>query len=200
MNTDELADYIEDNNQYSYKDIRYTIDGVLINETLFSTTLPRLLYAKLLSSFTHQEQNFIGNNVHIGENCVIGGQGFGYELNEDGTWFAIPHLGNVVIQDNVIIHNLVNIDRGVTGSTVIGEGTRIDSRVHVAHNVQIGKHCLIVAGSVIGGSVEIGNYSFIGMNASIKQKVKIGRKVTVGAGAIVIGDVPDNTVVKGLWK
>lgn len=200
MTTDQLADFIEDNHNYQYKDIRYTMDGVLINETLFSTTKPRLLYAKLLSSFTHQAENFIGSNVHIGQNCTIGGQGFGYERDEDGTWFAIPHLGNVVIQDNVIIHNLVNIDRAVTGSTVIGEGTRIDSRVHIAHNAQIGKHCLIVAGSVIGGSVEIGDYSFIGMNASIKQKVKIGKKVTIGAGAIVIGDVPDKTIVKGLWK
>lgn len=200
MTTNELADFIEDDYVYTPQEIKYTMDGVLINDKLFSTTSPRLLYAKLLASFTHQSENFIGDNVKIGHNCTIGGQGFGYELDEDGTWFAMPHLGNVVIENNVIIHNLTNIDRAVTGSTIIGEGCRIDSRVHIAHNVKLGKHCLVVAGVVIGGSVEVGDYTFIGMNASIKQKVKIGSHCTIGAGAIVIGDVPDNTVVKGLWK
>jgi UDP-3-O-[3-hydroxymyristoyl] glucosamine N-acyltransferase len=200
MNTDELSDYIEDEFVYNYTDIKYTMDGVLIEDRLFSTTHPRLLFAKLLASFTHQAKNEIGDHVKIGQNCTIGGQGFGYELDEDGTWFALPHLGNVVIEDNVIIHNNTNIDRAVTGSTIIGEGSRIDSQVHIAHNVKLGKHCLVVAGTVIGGSVEVGDYTFIGMNASIKQKVKIGSRCTIGAGAIVIGDVPGGTVVKGLWK
>ena len=200
MNTNELADFIEDQYVYTPQEIRYTLDGVLINDKLFSTTSPRLLYAKLLASFTHQDENIIGDHVKIGQNCTIGGQGFGYELDENGTWYAMPHLGNVVIEDNVIIHNNTNIDRAVTGSTIIGEGSRIDSLVHIAHNVRLGKHCLVVAGVVIGGSVEVGDYTFIGMNASIKQKVKIGSNCTIGAGAIVIGDVPDGTVVKGLWK
>ena len=200
MRVNELVDFIEDNYDYGFTEIKYVADGVLINDNLISCTHPRLLYAKLLGSFSHNAENKIGHNVHIGENCVIGGQGFGYERDEDGSWLAIPHLGNVVIEDNVTIHNNTNIDRAVTGSTLIGEGSKIDSLVHIAHNVELGKRCLVVAGAVIGGSVQIGDDSFIGMNVSIKQKVKIGRNVTIGAGAIVIGDVPDGMVVKGLWK
>jgi len=94
----------------------------------------------------------------------------------------------------------LTIDRAVNGYTFIGEGTKIDNLVHVAHGVKIGKHCLIVAGTVIGGSTEIGDRCFLGINCSIKNKVNIGNDVTIGMGAIVLSDVPDGTVVKGLWK
>lgn len=200
MDTDKLASFIEDDNDYTPKDLSYNTDGVLIGDMFYSCTRPRLLYAKLLASFSLEQENQIGENVKIGSNCTIGGQGFGYELDEDGSWFAMPHLGNVIIEDNVIIHNNTNIDRAVTGNTIIGEGSCIDSLVHIAHNVKLGKHCLVVAGAVLGGSVEVGEYTFIGMNAIVKQKVKIGKNCTIGAGAIVIRDVPDGTVVKGLWK
>lgn len=126
-----------------------------------------------------------------GKNCVIGGPGFGYEFEEDGTPFRIPHLGNVVIGENVELGSNVCIDRAVVGSTVICDNVKIDNLVHIAHNAKIGRNTLIVAGAVIGGSVEIGENCFIGMNASIKQKVKIGNRVTIGAGAVVLKDVPD---------
>jgi UDP-3-O-[3-hydroxymyristoyl] glucosamine N-acyltransferase len=112
----------------------------------------------------------------------------------------MPHLGYVVIEDGVHIHNNVCVDRGVIGSTIIGAGTCIDNLVHVAHSVKIGKNCLIVAGAVIGGSTEIGDNCFIGINASIKNKLKIGKNVTIGMGAVITKDVPDGATVVGLNK
>lgn len=135
----------------------------------------------------------------IHETAVIGKSGFGYVRDGD-VFIQMPHAGNVIIELGVEIGAHTVIDRAVVGSTIIGQGTKIDNLVHVAHGVKIGKHCLIVAGTVIGGSSEIGDYCFLGINCSIKNKVKIGNNVTIGMGAIVLSDVPDNTVVKGLWK
>lgn len=141
----------------------------------------------------HKEEwplNVIHSTVRMGKNCSIGADGFGYASAEDGTLCKIPHAGNVVIEKNVEIGSNVCIDRAVVGSTVIGEGTKIDNLVHVAHGVKIGKNCLIVAGSVIGGSCEIGNGVYIGIGAMIKNKVKIGDGATIGMGAVILKDVP----------
>src|SRR5690606_40149293 len=109
----------------------------------------------------------------------------------------MPHQGNVVIENDVEIGSNTYIDSAAQDSTIIGEGTKIDNLVHVAHGVKIGKHCLVVAGAVIGGSSVIGDYNFIGMNASIKEKVRIGNNCIIGAGAVVLKDVEDNSVMVG---
>lgn len=134
--------------------------------------------------------------VEIGIGSVIGGAGFGYE--RDFVLVRMPHHGNVVIKAGVRIGANVCIDRAVIGSTVIGEGTKIDNLVHVAHGVKIGKNCLVVAGTIIGGSVEIGDNCFIGMGAKIKNKVTIGNGVTIGAGAVVLKNVPDGETWAGV--
>jgi UDP-3-O-[3-hydroxymyristoyl] glucosamine N-acyltransferase len=144
-----------------------------------------------------QLDSVIEEDVKIGQNCVIGGYGFGYELDEAGQLQRMPHLGNVVIERGCTIHNLVNIDRAVLGSTRVGAYTRIDSLVHIAHNVTIGANCAIVSGVVIAGSCTIGENTFIGMNASIRNGIKIGANCFVGAGAVVVKDVPDRWVVMG---
>lgn len=162
------------------------------------TNEERLDFAK--SRKPEHPENIIHWSVLIGDGTVIGGDGFGYAREEDGSLCKIPHRGNVVIEKDVEIGCNTCIDRAVEGSTVIGEGTKIDNLVHIAHGVKIGKHCLIVAGSVIGGSCEIGDRVFIGINASIKNKVRIGNDVTVGMGAIVLADVPDGMTIFGVWK
>src|SRR5690606_21846088 len=91
-------------------------------------------------------------SVKIGPGTVIGEDGFGYVRQEDKSLLRMPHQGNVVIENDVEIGSNTCIDRAAQGSTVIGEGTKIDNLVHVAHGVKIGKHCLVVAGAVIGGS------------------------------------------------
>lgn len=133
----------------------------------------------------------IDGSVIIGDGTVIGSNGFGYARNPDGFLVRIPHKGNVVIHANVEIGCNTCIDRSAVGSTVIGEGTKIDNLVHIAHGVKIGKNCLIIAHANIGGSTEIGDNCYIGMGATIKNKLKIGNNVTIGMGAIVLRDVPD---------
>lgn len=137
------------------------------------------------------------DGVEIGAYVKLGGDGFGWVRDENKELVKMPHRGNIVIERNVTIGSNVCIDRAVIGSTVIGEGTQVDNLVHIAHGAKIGKHCLIVAGVVIGGSSEIGDYSYIGMGALIKNKVTIGKNVLIGMGAVVIKDVPDGEVWVG---
>lgn len=182
-------------------DVTYNERGLLIRGVEFTYKNPRMAFAKVLAAYSFlPNENDISPTATIGQNTIIGGPGFGYEREDDGKLFRVPHLGNVVIEDRVEIGSNTCIDRGVTGSTVIGEGTKIDNLVHVAHNVRIGKNCLIVAGSTIGGSCEIGDNVFIGINASIKQKVKIGSGAVIGMAAIVLSDVPDGLTVYGVWN
>jgi UDP-3-O-[3-hydroxymyristoyl] glucosamine N-acyltransferase len=159
------------------------------------TNEERLKFAQ--SNVSKKRYNDIHPTARIGKHCAIGGDGFGYAKDKDGTLVKMPHKGNVIICKGVEIGSNVCIDRAVEGSTVIGEGTKIDNLVHIAHGVKIGKNCLIVAGTVIGGSCDIGDNCFIGINVSIKNKVRIGNNVTIGMGAVVLKDVPDNCTVVG---
>lgn len=130
--------------------------------------------------------------------AVIGGEGFGYEWDGEKL-VKFPHRGDVIIEKDVEIGANTCIDRATLEgkATLIGEGTKIDNLVHIAHNVKIGKHCLIVAGTVIGGGVIIGDRCYIGIGAMIKNKVKIGNDVTIGMGAVVLHDIPDGWTVVG---
>ena len=117
--------------------------------------------------------------------------GFGFVRQEDGSLFRFPHYGKTIMGKDVEIGEHVCIDRGALGNTIIGNGVKIDNLVHIAHNVEIGEHSLIVAGTVLGGSCKIGKRCFIGMSASIKNGVVIGDDVTIGMGAVVLRDIPD---------
>ena len=134
------------------------------------------------------------------ENVSIGDPGFGFE-KEDGHYIIPlrrrPHEKGVVIGEDVEIGAFTVIHRGRWRDTAIEYGTKIDSLVHIAHNVVIGKHTLVVAGSVLGGSCNVGDECFLGMNCSIKQGVTIGNHVTVGAGAVVLHDIPNGLTVVG---
>lgn len=135
--------------------------------------------------------NDIPPRTCIHPTAVIGKPGFGFVRDEIQELIQMPHAGNVVIETDVFVGAHTCIDRAVVGSTIIGEGTKIDNLVHVAHGAKVGKHCLIVAGAVLGGSCEIGDYSYIGMGALIKNKIKVGKNCTIGMGAVVTKDVPD---------
>lgn len=143
---------------------------------------------------THQwanPRNEIHKDAFIKAETVIGKDGFGFVRDENNELVEMPHAGNVVIGKNVDIGAFTCIDRAVIGSTVIGDGTKIDNLVHVAHGAKVGKHCLIVAGAVLGGSCEIGDYSYLGMGCLIKNKIKVGKGCTIGMGCVVTKDVPD---------
>jgi UDP-3-O-[3-hydroxymyristoyl] glucosamine N-acyltransferase len=141
----------------------------------------------------------IGNNCIIEPGVIIGADGFAYERDKKTLELErFPHIGGVTIGNNVEVCANSSIARGSLSDTVIGDGTKLDALVHVAHNVIIGRNCELTAGTVIGGSTTIGDTCWTGLNSTLKNKIKIGNKVIVGAGALVIHDVQDEDIVAGV--
>jgi UDP-3-O-[3-hydroxymyristoyl] glucosamine N-acyltransferase len=132
----------------------------------------------------------IGNGVRIHANSVIGSDGFGY-VQDGGIHRKVPQIGNVIIGGDVEIGAGVTIDRGALGSTVIGKGAKIDNLVQIAHNVEIGEHCLLVAQTGIAGSSKLGNYVVLAGQVGISGHLKIGNQVTIAAQSGVMNDIPD---------
>ena len=126
----------------------------------------------------------IGNRVVLHAGVVVGGDGFGYVFAE-GQHHKFPQVGRVIIEDDVEVGCNTTIDRGSLGTTVIGEGTKIDNLCQIAHNVRIGKHCVIAAHSGISGTVEIGNYVVMGGRAGISDHVRIEDGAVIGGGSVV---------------
>ncbi|MEA2081988.1 MAG: UDP-3-O-(3-hydroxymyristoyl)glucosamine N-acyltransferase [Elusimicrobiota bacterium] len=145
---------------------------------------------------TVRENVKVGNSVIIHSGSVIGSDGYGY-VQDEGIHKKIPQSGNVVIEDDVEIGANVCIDRAALSSTVVGAGTKIDNLVHIAHNVKIGKHCLILGQAGIAGSTVIGDYSTMASQSGVSGHLKIGNRVTVAARGGVIKDLPDGALVSG---
>lgn len=139
----------------------------------------------------------VGNNVIIGSNNTIGGNGFGYEKDETGTYQLMPHIGTVIIEDFVEIGNNTCIDRGVLGATHIKKNAKIDNLVHIAHGVVVGQNSLIIANVMIGGSTIIGDNVWVAPSASLINKITVGNNSLVGMGAVVVKNVDENKVVLG---
>lgn len=131
----------------------------------------------------------LGNNVVIHPGVRIGQDGFGYVPGPRGL-DKIPQVGRVIIQDHVDIGSGTTIDRGAIDDTVIGEGTKIDNLVQIAHNVRIGRYCVIVAQVGIAGSATLGDGVMIGGAAGINGHVTIGDGAQIAALSGVAGDVP----------
>ncbi len=122
----------------------------------------------LFPNVTIYPRTEIGHRVRIHAGTVIGSDGFGYVL-DDGIHRKVPQIGNVVIGDDVEIGSNVSVDRGALGSTVIGKGTKIDNLVQIAHNVEIGEHCIIIAQVGIAGSTKLGKYVILAGQAGIAR-------------------------------
>lgn len=140
----------------------------------------------------------IEDNVTIGSNNTIGGVGFGYEPAEDGSYDLIPHIGGVLIEKNVEIGNNTCIDRAVLGNTTIGEDTKIDNLVHIAHGVKIGKSSLIIANSMIAGSVNIGDRCWVAPSTSIINGCSMGSDSMTGMGSVVVKSIESSVLVAGV--
>jgi UDP-3-O-[3-hydroxymyristoyl] glucosamine N-acyltransferase len=140
----------------------------------------------------------VGNNCYIKSGAIIGEDGFGFELEKDGSPMRIPHIGNVVIASNVEIGSNSIIVRGTLNSTIIESGVKIDDHVFIAHNCHVSNDTIIVACAEISGSVNIGKNCWIGPNSSIIQKVNIGDNSTIGIGAIITKNIEKNTKIMGL--
>jgi UDP-3-O-[3-hydroxymyristoyl] glucosamine N-acyltransferase len=144
------------------------------------------------------DQVTIGNHVIIKPGTIIGGEGFGFVRNEKEEFEKFPHIGGVVIRDNVEIGAKTCIDRGALGDTIIEEGVKIDSLVHISHNVRIGKHSAIVSNVTIGGSTVIGDYSWVAPSSVLKDHIELGHRSTVGMGAVVTKNIPAGETWAGL--
>lgn len=131
----------------------------------------------------------LGKGVTIHAGTVIGSDGFGYVFDQDQHQ-KVPQVGNVVIGDDVEIGANVTVDRGTLGSTVIGQGSKIDNLVQIAHNVRLGEHCILVSQVGIAGSTQLGNHVILGGQVGIAGHLHIGDKVTVAAQSGVMHDIP----------
>lgn len=125
----------------------------------------------------------LGNRVVIGDNTVIGFDGFGYAPDQQGVYHKIPQVGVVEIADDVEIGANTCVDRAAMGATRIGRGTKIDNLVQVAHGVQIGEHTVLAGLSAIAGSARVGSHVMIGGQAAVAGHISVGDRVVVGGQA-----------------
>ena len=132
----------------------------------------------------------IGKECQIKTGAVIGGEGFGFEKDENGNRFRFPQIGGVVIGDYVEIGANTCIDRGALSDTVIGDYTKINNLCHIAHNNQIGRNVVITGCVNVSGSNIIEDNVWIAPNASIRGYVHLGEGCLVGMGAVVVKDIP----------
>jgi len=130
----------------------------------------------------------IGNRVILHPGVRIGQDGFGFAMGARGH-LKVPQVGRVIIQDDVEIGANTTVDRGANRDTVIGEGTKIDNLVQIGHNVEIGRHCVLVGQVGISGSAVLEDYVVVGGQAGIAGHLRIGMGAQIGAKSGVIGDL-----------
>lgn len=151
---------------------------------------------RLFPNVTLYSGTELGHRVVIHAGACIGSDGFGY-VYKDGRHEKIPHVGRCIIEDDVEIGAGTMIDRGSIDDTVVGAGTKIDNLVHVAHNVRIGRLCLIAAQTGISGSVRIEDGVVMGGQVGLAGHHTIGKGARVGAQAGVFGDIPPGETWSG---
>ncbi|MDH6229437.1 UDP-3-O-[3-hydroxymyristoyl] glucosamine N-acyltransferase [Mesorhizobium soli] len=139
----------------------------------------------------------IGNKVVIHNGASIGREGFGFVAGRSGPE-RIPQIGRVIIQDNVEIGANTTVDRGAMADTIIGESTKIDNLVQIAHNVRIGRGCVIAGHCGISGSVTIGDYVMMGGRVGLADHLTVGSGARLAAASGFMNDVPAGEVWAGL--
>lgn len=138
----------------------------------------------------------LGHRVRLKAGAVIGGDGFGFVPGPEGLR-AVRHVGGCVLEDDVHVGANATIDRGSVDDTVIGAGTKIDNLVHVAHNVRVGRHCLLMAGVGIAGSVRLGQGVVLAGQVGVAGHITLGDGVRVSAQSGVGQDVDPRTDMGG---
>ena len=151
----------------------------------------------LHANVTIRERCTVGDRVIIQPGAVIGSDGYGYEV-VDGRHVKVDQVGIVEIQNDVEVGANTTIDRARFGRTVIGEGTKIDNLVQVAHNVQIGKHCLLVSQCGVAGSSRTGDYVVVAAQSGIGGHVKIGAKAVLAGRAGATADLDGGQTYSGM--
>lgn len=143
--------------------------------------------------YDHME---IGESCNIHSGTVIGSDGYGFLPAPEGI-LKVPQTGNVVIGANVEIGANCAIDRATIGSTCIGDGSKLDNLIHLAHNVQVGQNCFLTAQTGIAGSTRIGDYVQMGGQSGIIGHLNIGDRVSIATRGAVTRDIPDGQTVSG---
>jgi UDP-3-O-[3-hydroxymyristoyl] glucosamine N-acyltransferase len=128
---------------------------------------------------------------------VLGADGFGYAVNEQGAFEAVPQIGRVVVEDDVEIGANATVDRGTLGDTRIRRGAKLDNLVMVAHNCDVGEDALVVAQAGLAGSVRLGRRALVLAQAGVADHLRVGDGAYVGPQSGVAADVPDGGRVLG---
>lgn len=149
-------------------------------------TIGRDCFIGPLATVTHA---LVGDRVIIHSGVRIGQDGFGFAMGRTGH-LKVPQIGRVIVQDDVEIGANTTIDRGALKDTIIGEGSKIDNLVQIAHNVIIGRHCVIVSMCGISGSTELGDFVIMGGQSGTVGHIKIGSGAQVGGASHPTHDVP----------
>lgn len=150
----------------------------------------------LMPRATVLDHCIIGKRVRLHSGVVIGSDGFGYDT-VNGVHEKQPQIGNVVIEDDVEIGGNTVVDRARFSSTYIGEGTKIDNLVQIAHNVRIGKHCIIVSQVGIAGSTTLEDYVVLGGQVGVAGHLTIGKGAQIGAQSGLNGNIEPGSVMRG---
>ena len=183
------------NNVLIGKKVKLGKDTIIGNNTIIESNV-NIGKNCVIGSQVIIKNSIIGDNVVIQDGCKIGAKGFGFiPLKEKN--FRFPHIGKVILKNNVEIGLSCTIDRGSIDDTVIGENTFLDNQVHMAHNVKVGKNCMIAGQVGFAGSSTLGDNVSIGGQAGISGHLKIGNNVKIGGGSGVVKDIEDNSVVMG---
>jgi len=153
--------------------------------------------SRLFPSVILYTRTQLGRRVTIHAGSVLGADGFGYTFDQ-GRHLKTLQVGNVVIGNDVEIGSNTSIDRGALGATSVGDGTKIDNFVHLAHNVKVGRHCVIMGQVGIAGSTTVGDYTVIASQTGIAGHLTIGSQVTIGAKSGLMHDVPDKSTILGV--
>ncbi len=143
-----------------------------------------------------REECVLGDRVVIQPGAVVGSDGFGFVPTRDGN-VKIPQLGAVIVEDDVEIGANCTLDRGTLGDTIVRRGTKLDNLVHLAHNVEVGAHGMLVAQVGISGSTRLGERCIFGGQSGAVGHLTIGDRVTVAAKSGVTKDTPSDQLLSG---
>lgn len=178
-------------------------DGTKVGESVILESNTVIGKHSEVGDHTHIYPNVvIYNGSIVGKHCiihsgtVIGSDGFGFAV-EAGKIQKIPQTGNVVLGDDVEIGANCAIDRGSIGATTIGDGTKLDNLIHLAHSVRVGKNCFLTAQTAIAGSTVLGDRVQMGGQSGVVGHVNVGNDVTIASRGGVTRDIPDGTMVSG---
>ena len=154
-------------------------------------------HCTIFSGVKIYSETIIGNHCKIHSGTTIGSDGFGFTPDENGTYTAIPQIGNVIIEDHVDIGSSCTIDRATMGSTIIRKGVKLDNQIQVAHNVEIGKNTVIAAQTGIAGSTKVGENCMIGGQVGISGHLTLGDNLKIQAQSGVTKSLQSNMTFQG---